>query len=120
MALRPATDSDWAAFSGLRAPGRWVGLVHQDSPWLIDGFGAVYWGVDGRWWITFARAPGVRKIKTAHKAAKALLALAEAEGMTPIYAMPDDRIGGAEFWLRHLGFEPTDETREGTPVWARK
>lgn len=114
--LRPATPDDWEAFTGRRAPGNWFGIVCA-KPYLIEGLGAIYADVEGRHWITFERVPGVKKTKTAHAAAKLLLAEAKARGIK-VHALADPSITGAVKWIERLGFTATDETREGHPVWV--
>lgn len=118
MALRPATEEDWVAFTGLPVPGTWMGLVYA-TPWLIEGMGAVYLGTDGRWWLTFERAPGVRRVKTAHRAAKQLLSEIEALGVGPVHAQANPRIDGATLWMERLGFRRSDDELGGLPVWVR-
>lgn len=103
---------------GTPAPANWFGLVDA-RPYLIEGIGAIYQGVDGHWWITFQRCPGVGKVLSAHKAAKQLLGLARERGLA-VHALAEPGIAGAEMWLSRLGFERTHETRQGHPVWVRK
>lgn len=117
MALRPATDDDYAAMFGTAAPGRWFGTVWA-SEWLIEGLGLVYLGSDGRWWLGLARAPGVGRTRTAHAEARKLLARAEGEGIT-VHAMCDPAFDGTERWLIALGFRASDETIGGITVWTR-
>ena len=116
MALRLATDDDWTAMFAMPAPGAWFGLV-EASAWLVEGLGAVTLCEDGRWWITFARAPGIRKTKTAHTAAKKLIAMAKSENLT-LFALADPAICGATLWIERLGFRRSGETREGIDVWT--
>lgn len=118
MAIRPADDDDWAAMTGYQAPAEWFGFVEQEKSWLIDGMGTIYKGLDGRWWITFQRTPGVRKLKTAQAAAKRLLAEAESRGIT-VNGMPDPKICGSTVWMERLGFRRTDENIGGIDVWTR-
>lgn len=115
--LRPATDSDWEAVTGMPAPGDWFGLV-EARPHLIEGMGAIYRATDGRWWLTFHRTAGVGKVKTAHAAARKLLAMAQERGRT-IHALADPAIAGAELWIERLGFTRTDETQGGIAIWTR-
>ena len=114
--LRVATDDDWHAWTGKPAPGQWFGLVDA-TPHLIEGLGAIYADIEGRWWITFERCPGVGKVKTAHAAAKQLLGMARERGLA-VHAIADNRISGAEKWIERLGFARTDETRGGLAVWV--
>ena len=117
MALRPATEADWSAMTGLPAPLEWFGFTEQTRPWLIDGIGAVYLGSDGRWWITFQRALGVKKTKTAHAAARKLLGEAKARGLS-VNGLADPAITGADTWMARLGFRHTDERIGGIDVWT--
>lgn len=116
MALRPARNDDWQAITGQQAPGQWFGIV-SDNGWMIEGLGAVYRDIEDRWWLTFYRAPGVRKLKTAHATAKQLIAEALSTGIR-LYVLPDPRITGSEVWIARFGFQKTDETREGVAVWT--
>lgn len=118
MALRPATDDDWTAMFGIPVPAEWFGLC-LSRPWLIEGLGAIFLGQDGRWWIMFQRCPGVAKVKTAHAAAKRLLAMADGRGLK-VHGFADPRISGAEMWMERLGFARTDEDIGGLKVWVRK
>ncbi len=115
MALRAARDDDWAAVTGLPAPGDWFGLV-ADRPGLIDGLGAIYRDTEDRWWITFQRTPGVSMVKTAHAGAKRLLTMARGRGIA-VNALAQPGIDGADRWLARLGFEATQETKEGHTIW---
>lgn len=83
---------------------------------MLLGIGGVFFGTDGRWWATFARAPGIRSRLTAQHAARTILDAAGEAGLT-VHAMADDSIAGAEFWLRRLGFEETDEILNNSRVW---
>jgi hypothetical protein len=118
MALRIASDDDYEALFGMPAPAEWHGLVAA-SNWLIEGLGCVYRCTEGRWWLGFARSPGVRKTKTAHAGARALLAHADRNGLT-LHAIADPAIRGAEMWIARLGFERTDEQRQGLTIWIRR
>lgn len=117
--IRLATTDDWAAFTGKADPPEWHGYVDA-SEWLIEGLGAVFKGDGGKWWITFVRAPGVRKTKTAHAMAKRLLKEAKDKGFWPVHGLADPRITGAEKWMQRLGFVPTDDEQWGLPVWVLK
>lgn len=114
--LRPATDDDYEAFYGRAAPAEWFGLVDA-SPYLIEGLGLVFKCTEQRWWVAFARCPGVGKVKTAHTAAKQLLSMARDRGLA-VHALADTGIPGAEKWLARLGFMPTDEMKGGMTVWT--
>lgn len=116
MALRPAVDSDWAAVTGMQAPGEWFGFV-DDGGWIINGMGAIYRATDGRWWITFVRCPGVGKVKTAHASARRLISQANDMGIS-VSALADPSIDGSEMWVERLGFRRTAETIEGIHVWT--
>jgi len=117
MALQAATDSDWAAIAGRAPPGAWWGYV-EARPHFIEGFGAIYQAADGRWWLTFARSPGITKTKSAHAGAKRLLADAAEKGIT-VHVLADPRIDGAEMWVERLGFRRSGEKLEGLDVWTR-
>lgn len=114
--LRRARGEDWAAICGTPEPAEWFGYA-EARPHFIDGLGCVFLGVDGRWWVLFKRAPGVRKVKTAHAAARRLFAEAKDKGIE-VHGLADPEISGAAVWMARLGFEQTDETREGHPVWV--
>lgn len=116
MALRPARDIDWVAMTGLSPPDEWFGYVEATNH-LVEGIGAIYRDGEGRWWVTFQRLPFVSKVKTAHKAAKQLIAAARERGIE-VRAIADPRIDGAELWIERLGFQRTDETIGGYEVWA--
>lgn len=115
--LRPATDADYEAMFGRPAPADWFGLVSA-KPHLIEGIGLVFRCAEDRWWLSFVRCPGVGKVKTAHGAAKQLLAMADARGVT-VNALADPDIAGAETWIERLGFRRSDETKGGLAVWTR-
>lgn len=117
MALRPATADDYAALFGTPEPGEWFGLV-SERPWLIEGMGLAYKDTSGRWWIGLQRAAGITRTALAHRGARALLAMADARGVT-LNAMCDPRFEGTDRWLDRLGFRPTDETIGGIAVWTR-
>lgn len=104
--------------TGLPAPRDWFGLV-EASDWLVEGLGAIYRGADGRWWLTFQRAPHVRKVKLAHRSALTLLTRAKRDGLT-VHTLPDPSIDGAETWIRRLGFEPEPEAYGGVTVWRTR
>ncbi len=116
MALRPATDDDWEALTGNRAPAEWFGLVDANE-WLIEGAGAIYKAEDGSWWVTFVRIPGVRKIKLAHRAARQLLDEAKRRGIE-VRAIADPRITGSSMWIERLGFSRSDSTIKGNSIWT--
>lgn len=118
MALRPATADDWAAMTGLPAPGEWFGYV-EGRAHLIEGLGAIYLAGDGRWWITFQRCPGVGKVKTAHAGAKRLLAESQERGVT-VHALAQPGMPGADMWLERLGFAMTGQELEGVAVWQTR
>lgn len=109
--LRPAADADWQAVFGQPAPEHWAGLVADGA-----GMGGMYLAQDGRWWATFLRFPGVTMAKTAHKAALWTLDAARVGDIT-LHAIADQSIEGSEFWLRRLGFRPTEEHIEGHQVY---
>jgi hypothetical protein len=115
MALRRAEDADWEAMTGMPAPSDWFGLV-EASNYLIEGMGAIYRDMCGRWWFAFQRVPFAGKIKTAHKAAKVLLNEAAERGIE-VRAIADPRIDGSQLWIERLGFKKTDEEIEGHAVW---
>lgn len=115
--LRLATTADFEAFYGHPAPGDWFGLV-EARPHLIEGLGLIFKCTEGRWWIAFARCPGVGKVKTAHAAAKQLLRMADERGLT-VNALSDPDITGADKWVERLGFRRSDEVKGGCVVWTR-
>ncbi len=118
--IRRATDADWAAMFGPSAPAPqiWSGLVAATDH-LVFGLGGIYGAVDGRWWITFARWPGIGMVKTAHQCGKILLGSAKEAGVA-VHALADPDIEGSELWIKRLGFEATDETMGGLRVWVRR
>lgn len=118
MALRAADASDWHAMTGTVEPEAWFGLV-ETNQWMIEGMGAIYRSLDGRWWVMFVRAPGVRKVKTAHASAKKLFQMASEQNIA-VHALADSKISGAEKWIARFGFKKTGEELEGYPVWALK
>lgn len=103
--------------AGRAPPPSWWGYV-EARPHFIEGFGAIYQAADGRWWLTFARSPGIRKTKAAHAGAKRLLADADEKGIT-VHVLADPRFDGAEMWVERLGFRRSDEIIEGHTVWTR-
>lgn len=103
---------------GVPAPGQFFGFA-LDRGWLLEGVGGIYLGVDGRWWISFKRCPGVAKVKTAHACAKRLLAEAKERGIT-VHGMAQPGIDGATTWLKRLGFVETDENLGGLTVWQKR
>lgn len=115
--LATATADDYVAMTGLPEPAEWFGLAYR-RPWLVEGIGVVYRAKDGRWWLSFQRAPGVSKVKTAHAAAKRLLAEADARGIT-LHTLADPRIDGSEAWIERLGFRRSGDAMEGLDVWTR-
>lgn len=115
--LRPANDDDWKAMFGVPPPGQWFGVVRA-SDWLVEGIGAIYFGTDGRWWLSFKRCPGITKLKTAHSCAKRLLSIAREQGIV-VHAIADPAIPGGERWLNRLGFNETEEKLGGLTVWKR-
>lgn len=115
--LATATADDYVAMTGMPEPAEWFGLASR-RPWLVEGIGVVYRAADGRWWLSFQRAPGVHKVKTAHAAAKRLLAEADGRGLV-LHALADPRIDGAEAWIERLGFRRSGEKMEGLDVWTR-
>lgn len=117
MALRAATDEDYAALFGEPAPGDWFGLVSA-RPHLIEGMGLAYRDARDRWWLGLMRAPGIGRTGLAHRGARKLMAMADERGVT-LHAMCDPRFDGTERWLARLGFAPTAETMGGIVVWTR-
>lgn len=115
--LRAAAASDYEAFFGRPEPAEWFGIV-EARPHLIEGIGLVFRCTEGRWWLSFERCPGVGKVKTAHRAAKHLLALADDRGVK-VNALADPAITGAEMWIERLGFRRSDEVKGGLTVWTR-
>lgn len=117
MALRKATADDWIAMFGIDAPAEWFGYVEARTH-LVEGLGAIYRAVDGRWWISFSRCPGVHKVKSAHAGARKLLADATERGIT-VHAIADPKFPGSETWIERLGFTRSAESKEGLSVWTR-
>lgn len=117
MALRVATDDDWAAVTGTQAPFVWFGIADAGTH-MIDGLGAIYLDAFDRWWLVFQRAPTVRKVHTAHRAAKQLLGIAQERGIV-VHTLADPRIEGSVAWIKRLGFRRTDEIVGGHPVWVQ-
>src|SRR5690606_8734137 len=114
--LRPATDADWYVFFGSAAPGEWFGLV-ADAGHMLLGIGGLFLAVDGRWWATVAKAPGVRSRLLMHKAAREVMNVAR-EAKVPVHALADPAIPRSAVWLERLGFQETDEMRKNHRVWA--
>lgn len=120
MALRSADDSDWMALIGTQPPAEWFGLV-EARDWLIEGLGAIIRDGDD-WFLVFQRCPVIVKVKSAHAAAKRLIAMAEARGIT-VKVCADPAIDGAETWIARLGFRRTDQVKQTmrgeVAVWTR-
>lgn len=116
MRIERATETDWAAVTGLQPPTFWSGIVAK-SDVFVYGIGAMYRAADGRWWLMFVRSPGVGMVKTAHSCAKRLIEEARQEHRD-LHTLADTRIAGAEKWLVRLGFKQTAELKEGCPVWV--
>ena len=120
VVLRAATADDWIVLLGVEPPPvshSWV----ADLGYMLAGLGGFYRAEDGRWWVTFVRAPGIRHTLTANKAARLALHTADEMEIT-LNAIADTRIAGAEQWLERLGFRRTDERHEGHEghdVWTR-
>lgn len=111
--LRTATASDWKALTGLEAPGYWIGLAYEEDGALL-GLGALYEGVDGRWWSSVAA--NARRPVALWKAAREVLETAAAAGID-VHAMAAPWIDGADKFLLRLGFVATDEMIEGHRVY---
>jgi hypothetical protein len=113
--LRRATGDDWRRYVGTEPPALWYGLT-ADAGYMLLGIGGVFLGTDDRWWATFHRAPGVRDLALAQRAARVVQSVASEAGLT-VHAMPDPRISTAAFWLSRLGFIETDEEIDNCKVW---
>lgn len=110
--LRTARDEDWQAITGKDAPAHWIGLAYEEHGQLL-GLGGLYEAADRRWWATVA-AKARRPVALCKAAREVLETAAKAE--VPVYALADQRIDGAESFLRRIGFKDTDETIEGHRV----
>lgn len=110
--LRTASDEDWRSITSQPVPAHWIGLAYEEQGTVL-GLGGLYEAADGRWWATVA-AKAKRPVAL-RKAAREVLATAAAAEV-PVYALADERIEGAERFLRHIGFRETDETIEGHRV----
>lgn len=119
MALRQANDDDWKAVFAMPVPAAWFGLALDRNAWVIEGLGAIYRGGDDRWWISFQRCLGLVKTKTAHAAAKQLLAMAADLEIT-VHGISQPGIEGGDRWMAKLGFVETDETLGGLTVWRTR
>jgi hypothetical protein len=118
MALRAIEPSDWEAWTGRPAPPAMIGIADAND-YMIEGLGVIYLADDDRWWLTFARAPGVRKVKTAHRMARHLISVAIEAGMR-VHALADPRRSGSELWIERLGFVKSDETMGGFAIWRTR
>jgi hypothetical protein len=113
--LRVATDEDWSEMTGLDVPGHWIGLVCEDGGKRVC-IGGLYEGMDGRWWATVHATS--RRPVALWKAAREVLTVAERAG-TPVHALVNPEIDGADRFLARCGFRPTNETMGGHVVWTR-
>jgi hypothetical protein len=113
--LRPATADDFYQFFGRSPPAYWTGIV-GDAGWMLTGIGGLVLGVDGRWWVTLQRAPGVRSVKRVLQAARVLREAVAEAGMT-VYAIRDRDIAGSADLLQRLGFVLTAERWKDQEVW---
>lgn len=113
----PATEDEFARFyHGMQVTGRWVGRAMMKGR-LIAGFGGLIETGEGEW-VAFFEVPAHERKPSVFRHIKAAFAEAREQGAKVIKATCDTSIPRAEALMRHLGFEPTDETLDGKELWV--
>lgn len=113
--FRPSRVADLAPLGISAPPYRFKGLTA-----LLDGrpigIGGIVFKPDGSAWASVHMLDEAHAFKAALlRAAKRVLAEADAAGYRVIYASPEVGVAGAERLLAHLGFQP-----EAGGRWARR
>lgn len=115
--LRLATDADWWRYLARPLPLWWTGMTLEDE-YMLLGLGGVYLGTDKRLWAFFTRARGVSIPISMQKGARILFASLAEAGVKEISAVADEDVAGSEFWMKRLGFTPTDQLHKGLTIWT--
>lgn len=106
---RLATPADFLRFYGTEPPEEWFGVTAERDDVLL-GMGSVVWDKWGRPWLFFNRAKVNVPAITMHRLAKWVMRdLRRTFDETFVLSFCDEKIAGAEKWLRRLGFEPAPE-----------
>ncbi|MDW9772551.1 hypothetical protein GOA89_11560 [Sinorhizobium meliloti] len=112
-----ADEDHFARFyHGMQVTGRWIGRAMVKGR-LVAGFGGLIETEAGEW-IAFFEVPEHERKPSVLRHIKAAFAEAKEQGAKVIKATCDTSIPRAEALMRHLGFEPTDETLDDKVVWA--
>jgi hypothetical protein len=103
----PATDQDFLAFYGESPPEVWLGMAYKEQDRVL-GMGTVIWNEHGCALGFVDRRRPVSAFAM-HRAVLKVFAALKAAGEPAVYVMCDRRFPKAEYWLRRLGFIPTDD-----------
>lgn len=122
MNLRLATLDDFRAYTG-REPGppwceQWFGFIGEEDGRMI-GLGIISRDEHGRIWGWVENREPVSPFML-HRAVKSVIGGLQRSGVTSLHAYCSQSIGGAEKWLRRLGFRPEPDltTDPNHPVWV--
>ncbi len=114
---RLATPNDFIRFYGHAPPDEWFGVTAERDGVLL-GMGSVVWDRWGRPWLLFNRGvPDVPAIAMHRLARWVMRDLRQTFREEEVFAFCDEKIAGAEKWLRRLGFEPVPEMSEVEMIW---
>lgn len=121
VTLRPSVAADLAALGIEKLPHRIKALTAIDAEGRPIGIGGLVFMPDGMAWATLRIARDVandtrrRHAVTLMRAARAVLADAQRQGLRTLYAKADPSIEGSGRFLARLGFRPI-----GGDVWVRE
>ncbi|MDW9528067.1 hypothetical protein RWE87_04895 [Sinorhizobium meliloti] len=115
-AIVPATDEEFSRFyGGMQVNGKWIGRAVKRGR-LVSAFGGLIEATEGEW-VAFLDIPSHERRPSLYRHIRAAFEDAKAQGAKVIKATCDMSIPRAEALMKHLGFEPTEETHEGKAVW---
>ena len=107
MMLVKATDADIARFYGVKLTGEWFGWAIK-SKQMIVGIGGAY-NYSGNDWVCFVDQKS-KVLKPIHlRLARKAVAQLSRIGAERVTAMCDERIKGADTFLKRIGFVEQDE-----------
>lgn len=111
-----ATDEEFSRFyGGMQVNGKWVGRAVKRGR-LVSAFGGLIETAEGEW-LAFLDIPSHERRPSLYRHIRAAFKEAKEQGAKVIKATCDKSIPRAEALMKHLGFEPTEETLDDKVVW---
>ena len=115
MHIREARASDVVQFSKYFCPRNFVGTAAEKDGEVI-GLGWVVFDDNGAGWVCFEALPELLEQKVRIARASIRLVKAAQSVCHELFALEDEESLGGSRWLQWLGFEATNETRNGLRV----